>query len=60
MTTMGSSWKVTVKDPDAAASFVVNAPTLDEALQMTCLLLDSEDAPWEHDQWLVKGKGRKK
>lgn len=60
VTTSGVTWKVTVKDPDSAASFAVTAPTLDEALTLACLLLESEEAPWEHDQWLQKGRARRK
>lgn len=59
ITSQGSTWKVTVKDPDAAASFVVIAPTIDEALGMAALLLDSDDAPWAHDKWLAKGQKKK-
>jgi hypothetical protein len=55
----GASYRVTVKDPDSCASFAVLAPTLDEALTMAALLLESDDAPWEHDQWLSKGRKKK-
>lgn len=59
VTTAGPAWKVTVKDPDACASFVVTAPTADEALTMAALLLESDDAPWQHDKWLAKGQKKK-
>lgn len=60
VTTRGPNWRITVKDPDSAASFVVTAPSFDEALMMTCLLLDSEEAPWENDKWLQQGSKKKK
>lgn len=59
VTTQGPGWRVTVKDPDSCASFVVTAPTIDEALLMTNLLLESDDAPWTHDKWLQKGKKKR-
>lgn len=59
ITTQGPTWRVTVKDPDSAASFVVTAPTLDEALTMASLLLEADDAPWAHDKWLAKGAKKK-
>lgn len=58
--TMGSAWCVQVKDPDTAASFVAVAPTIDDALALASLLLESDEAPWERDQWLLKNKSKKK
>lgn len=60
VTTAGSLWRVTVKDPDSSASFVVTAPTIDEALTMVSLLLETDEAPWEHDPWLQKATKKKK
>lgn len=59
VSTAGSSWVVTAKEPDAAAQLRVTAPTLDEALEMLACLLDSEDAPWEPDRFLAS-EGKKK
>lgn len=56
--TMGSAWVVEVKDPDTAARLVVVQQTLDEALTLAALLLESEEAPWEPDQWLAQQKAR--
>lgn len=50
--TAGGSWTVTVKEPDACASFRVVAPTLDQALDTATLLLACDEAPWEHDRFL--------
>lgn len=56
--TMGSAWVVTVKDPDAALSMSATGQSLDDALQLADLLLGSDEAPWEPDQWLRKEKGK--
>lgn len=60
--TMGSSWVIEVKDPDACCKLTVVQTTLDDALALACLLLESEETPWERDQWLVsaQAKGKKK
>jgi hypothetical protein len=52
--TMGSAWVVQVKDPDAALSLTATGQTLDDALTLADLLLGSEEAPWEPDQFLRK------
>lgn len=59
--TMGSSWCVQVKDPDAAVSFQVVDLSLRKALESVALLLSSDDAPWEPDAFLKRqgGKGSK-
>lgn len=54
--TFGSVWQVEIKDPDTCQSMRVQQPTLDDALLLAALLLDSEDAPWEHDPWLASKK----
>lgn len=59
ITTQGALWKVTVKDPDSAASFVMTAPTLDECISMANLMLETDEAPWSHDKWLAKGAKKK-
>jgi len=58
--TSGASWTVTVKEPDAATSFRVVAPTLDQALDTAALLLACEEAPWEHDRFLAAQGTKKK
>lgn len=58
--TSGSSWTVTVKEPDACASFRVVAPTIDQALDTAALLLACEEAPWERDRFLEEQRKRKK
>lgn len=57
--TMGSAWVVQVKDPDACAQLQATAAKLDDALALADLLLGSEEAPWEPDPWLQKGRGKK-
>lgn len=49
--TIGSAWQVEVKDPDTLQMLRVVQATLDDALTLTALLLDSEDCPWEADIW---------
>lgn len=50
--TFGSAWQVEAKDPDSCLSLRVVENSLDEALQLLSLLLESEEAPWELDTWL--------
>lgn len=54
--TVGSSWKVVAKDPDAAAQCTALAASLDDAFALLELLLSSEATPWEPDPFLAKGK----
>jgi len=58
--TMGAAWIVEVKDPDTAARLVVVQQTLDDALMLASVLLESEEAPWEPDPWLAKKNSEKK
>lgn len=58
--TSGSSWTVTVKEPDSACSFRVVAPTLDQAFDTAALLLACEQAPWEPDRWLAGQQAKTK
>jgi hypothetical protein len=58
--TMGSAWVIEVKDPDTCARLVVVQQTVDDALTLASLLLDSEEAPWEPDPWLTAAKSKKK
>lgn len=50
--TFGSAWQVEAKDPDSCLSLRVVENSLDEALQLLALLLESDEAPWELDTWL--------
>lgn len=60
--TMGSAWVVEAKDPDSCSRLTVVQQTLDEALVLISLLLESDEAPWEQDPWLraSEAKGKKK
>lgn len=58
--TMGSAWVVEVKDADTCMRLVVVQQTLDDALTLASVLLESEEAPWEPDQWLTAAKAKKK
>jgi len=54
--TMGSAWVVECKDPDTTAVLRVVQATLDDALALASVLLESEEAPWEQDKWLQQQK----
>jgi len=58
--TFGTVWQVEAKDPDSLQLIRVQQPSLDDALTMMALLLDSDDAPWETDNWAVQQASRKK
>lgn len=58
--TIGSAWQVEVKDPDTMQMLRVVQATLDDALTLTALLLDSEDCPWEADVWAQQRAAQKK
>lgn len=58
--TRGSAWEVEIKDPDTACRLVVVQQTLDDALALAQVLLETEDAPWEPDQWLAASNARSK
>lgn len=58
--TLGASWQIVAKDPDAGAQLSSVGPTHDDALAGLELLLGSDDAPWEVDKWLSQGKAKKK
>lgn len=59
ITTQSSSWKASVKCPNAGASFSVLAPSVDDMLGMVELLLETDAAPWERDEWLQKNSKKK-
>jgi len=52
--TMGSSWVLEAKDPDSCSRLTVVQTTLDDALALLSVTLESEEAPWEPDPWLKK------
>lgn len=58
----GQMYTALLTDPDAVASLRVSAPTFEDLLATVCLLLEQEEAPWEHAKWLEEPakKGRKK
>lgn len=58
--TMGSAWIIEVKDPDTCSRLVVVQQTLDDAIALASILLESEEAPWELDPWLSAAKAKKK
>lgn len=61
--TRGKLWTVMAKDPDVGAKLSATAESLDEALLSLDLLLGSEDAQWEKDQYSAgnrKGRGKRK
>jgi len=60
--TLGNVWVVQVKEPDTALSLSVTGQTLDDALVLADLFLQSEDAPWEVDAYLKSqlGGGKKR
>ena len=60
LSTLGSSWKVEAKDPDSCSKLVVVQTTLDDALALLCVLLESEEAPWEPDTWLAASAAKSK
>lgn len=60
--TLGTSWVITLKEPDTALSLSVTGATLDDALVAADVLLQSTDAPWEPDVFLksTQGSSRKR
>lgn len=60
--TMGSAWVVEVKDPDTCSRLVVVQQSVDDALALASILLESDEAPWEPDPWLkaAESKAKKK
>lgn len=58
--TLGAAWVVQVKDPDSCCSFNAIGDTIDKALATAALLLSSEEAPWESDNFLKAQKAKKK
>jgi len=57
--TQGSAWAIQVVDPDSCAFFTALGNTVDEALALASLLLESESAPWELARWLMAKKSKK-
>jgi hypothetical protein len=58
--TIGAAWQVEIKDPDTLQLMRVTQATLDDALTLAALLLDSDDAPWEPDTWAQQRAKEKK
>jgi hypothetical protein len=58
--TMGAAWVIEVKDPDTCQRLVVVQQTLDDALSLASLLMESEEAPWEVDPWLSQQQAKSK
>lgn len=58
--TMGAAWVVELKDPDSCSRLTVVQQTLDDALTLASVLLESEEAPWEPDPWLKQANAKKK
>lgn len=55
----GASWCVQVKDPDSGCQLQAVGDTLDNALALAVILLETESAPWEIDPWLQKQRPKK-
>lgn len=58
--TLGGVWQIEAKDPDTCQFLRVQQPSLDDAITLLALLLDSDEAPWEHDPWAARQKSTKK
>lgn len=58
--TLGSIWKVGIKDPDSALTVTAVGLTLDEALTTGNVLLASDNGPWEVDPFLANRPGRRR
>jgi len=56
--TQGSAWVVEAKDPDTCGRLQVVQASLDDALALMSVMLESEEAPWEHDVWLAQQKAK--
>lgn len=60
MKTMGAAWVVVCKDPDECLQMTIIQATFDDAVTLTALMLESEDAPWETDPWAAAAKAKKR
>ena len=58
--TFGSAWQLEAKDPDTCCTLRVVQASLDDALALLNLLLESEEAPWEPDSWLQQTAAKAK
>ena len=58
--TQGSTWIVTLFDPDAGARLDCRAATVDDALALAETYLGAADAPWEVDAYLRERMAKKK
>lgn len=57
--TSGTTWIVTLFDPDGGARLDCRASTLDEAFALGEKWLSAEDAPWEIDEYLRERQAKK-
>lgn len=53
--TSGAFFKVVLKEPDDGLEMLLNAPTIDDVLALSDLMLGAEKAPWAPDPF---AKGR--
>lgn len=53
-------WSIVCKDPDAGASLRCEGFTVDEALELTEIMLGDPLTPWEVDKWLSEQRRKKK
>lgn len=58
--TQGSTWIVTMFDPDGGARLDCRAATVDDALALAETYLGAADAPWEVDEYLRERMAKKK
>jgi len=59
VSTRGSAWYVTLKDPDSCMQLTVLGVTLDDALDALQVHLGSENPPWEPDTYAMSRRGTK-
>jgi len=58
--TMGTAWRIMVKDPDTSTQFTAVGLTLAAALEAAALFLACDDAPWEPDVFALERNSKKK
>jgi hypothetical protein len=58
--TMGSTWTLTVGDPDSDCRMRLNASSCDDVFALADLMLSSADAPWEQSQGRPGANGKAK
>lgn len=60
ITSRGTSWHVTLTDPDACARLCTSDASLDKALLLMEQLLGVPEAPWEPDQFEIEKKEKRR